>query len=1215
MMKNPLLDSDFLKELSENYERTVYARIVALDIKEQPVDEISGKVTQGSVTVDGNSSVRRSFSLTLIPGDGLQDKIDKNMAWEDVKNENKTKVSLNDYYWGLNTKVKLYIGLQNNINPEYPKIIWFKQGIFILSVFNTSQSVNSYTVSVQGKDKMCMLNGELGGTVESLTADFGKIKIEQRDKDGRLEIISEDIPLKTIIKESVHKYGNEPFQNIIINDLDDYGLELMEYRGDEKKPLYLLINEFSGECENIKFDGNSEYYIYENNKYTKAKIKLNSVDFKYDPRVGITMGADPDEVTRIYVEDTSSSNNGKPTIYTVSKITYGETCGYRLTDLTFAGDLTAKVGDSITSILDKIKNMLGDFEYFYDIDGHFIFQRKKTYTMNKWNGIISDGIVDTYVKVQLTEDTYEPGIYYVRENNQYLISNRLDFNSSISYYEKVDGGHTSSAVDTSPVSYFFGNSNLVTSFNNTPNLSNLKNDFTIWGSKKSANSDKQIPIHLRYAVDKKPTEYTTYDGTFKFTTQPYEEVVEEVTNKYNAQKTPNANGLPEDWWDVHEWAEFYRIRTGAFPTDTIGTYCEWTQVKLKDYFKVPSDKPYGQNEYTLTDDIFYDIATNTVTDIHGICAHTYTYYLELAQNGIGAYIHKPQIPEAIIDSNGKDMVYDNDLKICTSLDWREIIYQMALDYNANCHNDDFMIKIYQNNEGVINEDGTTGYESYYTDLEGFWRTLYNPSPENVGDTPDDSIPYYYTWDEVNENYIKTPFEECVNILPLPKKSVKLYQLRGSTYYELFRKDDFTYYQKGRQISLMNLSEDKTYYISNSKDEYEKWVDNSSFNIGKKYYVYSGYKRVNMLERGKSYFIRKEISEGNYVYTKVLEIKKDAEYFVKDAGIKDVNYIKVQVFSRGNQYYTLDNNGNYIKAFIYENDAVYYEDKGYEVVLDLSECTNSDKYFIEEIKDDGTFITKSVSIKLPRGTVVTHYKHVPVDKIENSRYYVINNTNSQYSFLSCQVICNFEMKKSYYELKNGNFEKYNIYRFKTNIKRYDNQDYNINTGWAINVTQDPSNLIFWFDFLDTDGEVAKYSVRAVGNRSKAINDDNIKSIYYRETPCVIFVNADKWEELRDVKPGYTYVKLNKDIENLFHISSQGKTAHSQLETFLYDFTYCTESISMTTIPVYFLQPNTRISVRDDKSHINGEYLINRLIIPLTYNGTMNISAVKAADTIY
>jgi hypothetical protein len=55
--------------------------------------------------------------------------------------------------------------------------------------------------------------------------------------------------------------------------------------------------------------------------------------------------------------------------YYFTKIEYGQTVGYRLIDLVYAGDLIANVGESITSVLDKIKNMLSEFEYFYNLDG------------------------------------------------------------------------------------------------------------------------------------------------------------------------------------------------------------------------------------------------------------------------------------------------------------------------------------------------------------------------------------------------------------------------------------------------------------------------------------------------------------------------------------------------------------------------------------------------------------------------------------------------------------------------------------------------------------------------------------------------------------------------------------------------------------------------------------------------------------------------------
>ena len=59
--------------------------------------------------------------------------------------------------------------------------------------------------------------------------------------------------------------------------------------------------------------------------------------------------------------------------YSATKVEYGTTAGYRTTDLVYPGDLISSVGESLTSILDKIKNTIGVFEYFYDIDGRFIF--------------------------------------------------------------------------------------------------------------------------------------------------------------------------------------------------------------------------------------------------------------------------------------------------------------------------------------------------------------------------------------------------------------------------------------------------------------------------------------------------------------------------------------------------------------------------------------------------------------------------------------------------------------------------------------------------------------------------------------------------------------------------------------------------------------------------------------------------------------------------
>ena len=83
---------------------------------------------------------------------------------------------------------------------------------------------------------MCLLNGDISGSLHS-QVDFG---IEEYYNIEENTTYYNPIPIKTIIKNAVNVYGGEPLHNIIINDLDMCGLELLEYRGDEDTPLFLL---------------------------------------------------------------------------------------------------------------------------------------------------------------------------------------------------------------------------------------------------------------------------------------------------------------------------------------------------------------------------------------------------------------------------------------------------------------------------------------------------------------------------------------------------------------------------------------------------------------------------------------------------------------------------------------------------------------------------------------------------------------------------------------------------------------------------------------------------------------------------------------------------------------------------------------------------------------------------------------------------------------
>ena len=892
-MKNPFQDKEFLYNLNQDRHKEIYAKIISLSFDEKPQEQIEGRVTSGSINIDGTSTVRRTCNLTLIAKD----------------------VNITDFYWGVSNKFTLEIGLKNNINKEYPNIIWFKQGIYVITSFNSSLTNSNYTISINGKDKMCLLNGEIGGSLPS-SIDFGKIdiyedtysevqikdytqyvankyyiyengeyKISLNEFNEKTKYYTKDIllkqdslKLKDIIKEAVHEYGKELYYNIIINDLDNYGLELLEYRGD--KPLYLLYDETAQIYTQMVID--EDFSI--GNGYTISTCPQynNAIDSLNDGRYIFTL------------------EDGKQ--YSATKVEYGATAGYRTTDLTYPGDLISSVGESLTSILDKIKNTIGAFEYFYDIDGRFIFQAKKIYSQNSWNTLVN------------ADDNI-----FARD-----------------------------AVEESPYSYSFEDVNLIQQFQNTPAINNVKNDYSIWGTRKGI-TGAEIPIHARYAIHNKPVYYHSYDGNTYTTLE-----MNEVIKMPNRQKNPE--GLDDNWWNIFDWAEYYKVLTGEYPASYIGQYCkETTKLDLNAIF--PPGYTWNINRPVFLFDVNKDgtlgyIGHNPIRDgqlPEDSCWHTYSYFLDLSKNGNLAYIYKPKIPTNVNINYKK-------------VDWREIIYQMALDYFKHGQEEDFLYNIQNNNlkmDGLSSyyPEGETGYEAFYTDIQGFWRQLYDPNPDIIYDT-----------------------------------------------------------------------------------------------------------------------------EGGY----------------------------------------------YSEEKEYEPDGITYKIKTVWNPFREKDTFTCDYYLKGENETDDYSATK---------------------------YY-----------------------------------------------------------WNKNVVLAPERLNFWIDFYDGNDSLMQYSIAAIGDRPKVVNDSKITSIYFRNVPQVIFTNGQDYNGL-DIKTGYTYIWLDKSMQDLFSISAQGKSAEEEMNELFNNYSYCSEGVTITAVPIYNLEPNTLVYIYNEENKINGKYQVNRITIPLNYNGMMSITATKIIEQVY
>ena len=51
-----------------------------------------------------------------------------------------------------------------------------------------------------------------------------------------------------------------------------------------------------------------------------------------------------------------------------------------------------------------------------------------------------------------------------------------------------------------------------------------------------------------------------------------------------------------------------------------------------------------------------------------------------------------------------------------------------------------------------------------------------------------------------------------------------------------------------------------------------------------------------------------------------------------------------------------------------------------------------------------------------------------------------------------------------------------------------------------------------------------------------------------------------------------------------------------------------------IPLYYLEPNIRIGVRDIEADISGDFIIKTISLPLDVGSTMSVSATRAIEKL-
>lgn len=1037
--------------------------------------------------------------------------------------ENENDINNIENIISINKKVKIEVGLENPFEDykNYGDIIWFPLGTYVINQATTSTTASSANISISGKDKMCMLDGTCGGTLPSAVTFH-----ETQYEDDNGDIFIEQVPIFTIIKECVTHFGKEPEQNVIINDVD-----------------------------------------------MTAKLSTKYV------------GQNPIWFSKDYKSFVISENAPEDENFLQHKFIYGQDVGYQETDFTYPGELVFSAGDTVTSVLDKIIESLGNYEYFYDLDGHFIFQQKKNY-LNYY-----------YTPITQINDNY-----YIKA-----------FSDSKYYYTFID------AKDA--LSYY-----------NSPKYENIKNDFIVWGDKTNANGvTKTIQYHL--AIDEKPQidlanqymwDVTRGNGDHAYYLFEYEK------NNYN--QTPEQKAIEIIYTENHSEITDSSIETAIkkdITNNILQNYSFYNGDQFILYYKVIfSDQIRYYKVVLLNREIIDFIYLEDLTDI-----------IDFTYLSFGVYPKKDEEDESD-DSSSSDNepISHPDRPNTPDLDpgsgipdsWRrgtqrdkqnqlDPDFSVDPDGSSKPPNDsddkkDDTTKVknkefYLVQKRIIDNVDVLGYYN----KKGEWIQIFELSEKlnltNINNLINKVKQNYYlkiikdiNFDEINKEY-DFNFINQNNVLLVSSTGLLIYKL--NSYDSKGNKQEYNYSIPDSYSAIKDL-ENKTLISEEEHKELVKvlleyYKTNKDDLLDDITLIYN-YTDINDISSDNSSSSdNKKGSDLLLPFLDPVEGKKDQLKVLKDQ--EDI--IK--------KIFILRDNGNYTLNEIIEEITNAYNSN----VIDFSILPENSKIKIitytpkepEFDYEDNFYFTLI-------GTPCHEWRE------ELFRQALLNSENgSQKGDYDDELLAKIDneylWRKQLFDPQNETWhEEWNnqIDSANSNEEKIDTWD-----GWNPAIYIDPSLITYWLDFIDVDQLVSKYSVNKIGRRTKALTKTNMSLLYKLNVPDVIFFEntgeADLIQKIEEYTlEGQAYCALKPGQMKLFSSSGTGSTAFDYIREMLYQYLIYNLTVTINCAPRYYLEPNNLIYIDDKKSNIKGEFVITQYTLPLTYNGNMSITTNEALTRV-
>lgn len=480
----------FLAQLDNFVNQKQYIQMTLLDWEENSLKEIQGVITGGSLSKDGASPVRQTGSLSC------------------TVSAQKYNVDSLEMDFALNKKIFIEIGIENKTDKykDWP-ILWFPQGVFLITDFAlNSSSTSAVNLNISFKDKMCLLNGDIGG---KLPASVRFDMMDTQLPSGQWT--EQKVLIYDIIVELVNHYGGEDISNIIIQDVPLRIRQVVKWMG--KNSLYTNKREIDTPFISDDFEG----WLFSTDRIGEQSYE------------------------------------------------YGQDVGYVYRDFVMDDELVGAAGNPITTILDQIKTHLGNYEYFYNEFGIFVFREIKNYLNITQAQIIEEEMSNPGRRI-----TFNGGNFLLDElsKNQYLIE-----------------------TTNEKTLYNFSDDTNITSITVTPQYQNIKNDYIIEGLRQGTSSNVKYTVRYHLAIDDRP-QIAGYDSEGAYY-DDFSDVVYYTDTRENDIKRINRLGvvkrvsqLPDVGnLDQLYYEEYFDEEQGK----TVRHSCYWDGISYKDLILITGE--------------------------------------------------------------------------------------------------------------------------------------------------------------------------------------------------------------------------------------------------------------------------------------------------------------------------------------------------------------------------------------------------------------------------------------------------------------------------------------------------------------------------------------------------------------------------------------------------------------------------------------------------